>query len=281
MNAPAIAAESASIKRTYHINQDAIAALGLLDVFKPEHAMLLDWIRGWRFYPNANRITRDGTEFTWIDYKTAIEQNPMIFRRKVVLKTHINRMGSLIADLSRWGIILPKKSRTGRMYVHLTAKAQDLELVKVAAIPKPRDTAVPKIRVCTVKEEKVIEPTTLSPAHSVRERVEEDEFVGRFWSRICKLFPCYEGCSHRPPTKQDRRCILEIHRQDPITDDEIKDVEWFYREARARKDEPFDEHRIGFWADLLPRSPAALVRKWSDIHCTATQFSLAYRDAAF
>jgi hypothetical protein len=113
------------VRTGLYIPQRAIVENDLLGNVTTDALLLLDYLRRWVTCKNVRKVRVGERDFFWIKYAQACRELPILFPRRPILRTRINKMVSLVASLKKNGLI--DTVRLGsRCYVHLTEAAHQL-----------------------------------------------------------------------------------------------------------------------------------------------------------
>jgi hypothetical protein len=113
------------VRTGLYIPQRAIVEKGLLGGVTTDALLLLDYLRRWVTCKNVKRVRVRERDFFWIKYAQACRDLPILFPRRPILRTQINKMVELVASLKENGLIDTVRVRS-RCYVHLTEMAHAL-----------------------------------------------------------------------------------------------------------------------------------------------------------
>jgi hypothetical protein len=113
------------VRTGLYIPQRAIVENDLLGNVTTDALLLLDYLRRWVTCKNVKRVRVRERDFFWIKYAQACRDLPILFPRRPILRTQINKMVGLVASLKKNGLIDTVRVRS-RCYVHLTEMAHAL-----------------------------------------------------------------------------------------------------------------------------------------------------------
>jgi hypothetical protein len=113
------------VRTGLYIPQRAIVENDLLGDVTTDALLLLDYLRRWVTCKNAKRVRVRERDFFWIKYAQACRDLPILFPRRPILRTQINKIVQLVASLKKNGLIDTVRSGS-RCYVHLTEMAHAL-----------------------------------------------------------------------------------------------------------------------------------------------------------
>jgi hypothetical protein len=113
------------VRTGLYIPQRAIVENDLLGNVTTDALLLLDYLRRWVTCKNVKRVRVRERDFFWIKYAQACRDLPILFPRRPILRTQINKIVQLVASLKKNGLIDTVRVRS-RCYVHLTEMAHAL-----------------------------------------------------------------------------------------------------------------------------------------------------------
>jgi hypothetical protein len=219
------------MKWAFRIPQQAIVECGLCGKLSFMHFALLWYLRAWADYENVDHLFENGQRFVWIEYKNAIEENPMIFSCSATERTNKNRMSKLVAEL-RAARLLETYKRGHRLYFFLTEKAGRLYAPSNAkkSVTEKREEVVTQMREKPVTEKRETKPASILYETNTTETKNKettplvpkgDECFSDFLSEEElkeTLFRCLGNDPHRPLTANEERAFakskIEVTRAD-------------------------------------------------------------------
>jgi hypothetical protein len=237
--------------------------------------MLLHYLKGWVHCKSAERISRSGQHFVWIDYAHAVSENPLLFSPGTAKRTKINRVVKLMTELRQAGLVETWKRGT-RLFFLLTPTAERLFLKSTAnAVGSGSTRAFPEgergsqgVPVTEKRESPVTEKCeTGTPFHIDETKTHEKED-----HENTPIVPKGDGTASleeikesalrslrdnpkRELTNSERRALAGLNGS--FTLDELNSLERFYR-LEDDLDEPVLRTRKRKFARLLGDLPAQI-----------------------
>jgi hypothetical protein len=258
------------VRTGLYIPQRAIIEKNLLGSITTDAWLLLDYLRRWVTCKNLKKVQVEGREFFWIKYRQACRELPILFPRRPILRTQINKMVQLVASLKECGLI--ESVRFGsRSYIHITEVAQEL-------YARPRietESHVDGHSVTFINEghdlEKYDGPVMRNRDDKCAVYIEEQyrEELDNTQNNYCD--DELESVKRRleaifPMRKWSTTEMALLRRQMPIPEWELKLITRFY--SLAGPDNPFGTGKeLGFHQFLLARrrqTMKILLEHWSD-----------------
>src|SRR5262249_22207937 len=129
-----------------YIPQRAIVENDLIGNVTTDAWLLLDYLRRWVTCKNVKKVQVRGHEFFWIKYAQACRELPILFPRRPILRTQINKMVRLVASLKQNGLIDTVRLAS-RCYIHVTERAD-----KLYVKPTDPDSRLDEHRVTSVND---------------------------------------------------------------------------------------------------------------------------------
>ena len=185
------------MRRGVYLPQQAIVAHRLLGAVSVDAWLLLDYLRRWESCEKLKTIKRGDMTYFWIDYEHACDELPLLFPHEPSLRTKLNKMVRLVAELKRAALL--KTERCGRRcFVCVTESARalyrtprDLSAADGISVTENRVNAGTRLHDDTVTQCRDDAPPTLYKEEHYKDKLtpivptgDGDDVGFTFWTRL-------------------------------------------------------------------------------------------------